>query len=106
MYQDVTSAFNQPCVCLLSPTAPLVEVRNGGLLTLFLHSPLAGVCVLCGIHNPSVQVLHRSVDMMTSVIVHVANNMLSAKLGIRGGGREREKVSMMCEFNISSCAFI
>ncbi|XP_078464966.1 protein SCAI isoform X4 [Lampetra planeri] len=54
-YKGVYSPFGVPLLCLLSPTScpkHLTGSGGGGLLTLFLACPVAGIACLCGIGGP------------------------------------------------------
>ena len=50
-FEHITSVFQRPLVCLLSPPQPVPHAPDsrqvGSLFTLFLHSSILGYCTLC-----------------------------------------------------------
>jgi hypothetical protein len=49
----------------------LAEPRSGGLLTLFLHSPVAALCALAGVHAPAEAALTAAVTRATAAIAAI-----------------------------------
>ncbi|KAJ2813972.1 hypothetical protein H4S07_000266 [Coemansia furcata] len=45
-YKDMPNLFNQPLLCLLSPTQYPITSNSGSIYTFFLHSPIVAFCVV------------------------------------------------------------
>ncbi|KAJ2417945.1 hypothetical protein GGF41_005247, partial [Coemansia sp. RSA 2531] len=45
-YKDMPNLFNQPLLCLLSPTEYPITSSSGSIYTFFLHSPIVAFCVV------------------------------------------------------------
>ncbi|KAJ2741566.1 hypothetical protein GGI20_005102 [Coemansia sp. BCRC 34301] len=45
-YKDMPNLFNQPLLCLLSPTQYPIISSSGSIYTFFLHSPIVAFCVV------------------------------------------------------------
>ncbi|KAJ2908849.1 hypothetical protein GGI21_002475, partial [Coemansia aciculifera] len=45
-YKDMPNLFNQPLLCLLSPTQYPIASSSGSIYTFFLHSPIVAFCVI------------------------------------------------------------
>ncbi|KAJ2642706.1 hypothetical protein GGF44_001520 [Coemansia sp. RSA 1694] len=45
-YKDMPNLFNQPLLCLLSPTQYPIASSSGSIYTFFLHSPIVAFCVV------------------------------------------------------------
>ncbi|KAJ1944105.1 hypothetical protein GGF37_002352 [Kickxella alabastrina] len=45
-YLNMPNLFNQPLLCLLSPTAYPVSSSSGSIYTFFLHSPVIAFCII------------------------------------------------------------
>ncbi|KAJ2492940.1 hypothetical protein IWW37_000944 [Coemansia sp. RSA 2050] len=45
-YRDMPNLFNQPLLCLLSPTQYPMASSSGSIYTFFLHSPIVAFCVI------------------------------------------------------------
>ncbi|KAI6655496.1 hypothetical protein LOD99_1995 [Oopsacas minuta] len=64
--------FHQPFICIMSPphyptTIENTMTRGGGLLTLFLSSPLSGLCLICSIQSISTKLAHTALELITQV---------------------------------------
>ena len=64
--------FHQPFICLMSPPTYPTTIENsmtrgGGLLTLFLASPLSGICLICGIQSITTKLCHTALQLITQV---------------------------------------
>ncbi|KAI9471544.1 hypothetical protein LPJ55_002136 [Coemansia sp. RSA 990] len=64
-YRNIPNLFNQPLLCLLSPTTYPVQTNTGNIYTFFLHSPIVAFCVIAQITTMSAgkwTQLHRMFD--------------------------------------------
>ncbi|KAJ2842691.1 hypothetical protein IWW36_005818 [Coemansia brasiliensis] len=52
-YRNIPNLFNQPLLCLLSPTAYPIQTNTGNIYTFFLHSPIVAFCVIAQITTMS-----------------------------------------------------
>ena len=73
--------FHQPFICLMSPahyptTIEKYMARGGGLFTLFISSPLQGLCLICGIQSLTAKLAHTALQVITQ-IEDIAFNTLS-----------------------------
>ena len=64
--------FHQPFICLMSPPSYPTTIENnmtrgGGLLTLFLTSPLSGISLICGIQSLTTQLSNTALQLITQV---------------------------------------
>ena len=64
--------FHQPFICLMSPPSYPTTIENsmtrvGGLLTLFLTSPLSGISLICGIQSLTTKLSHTALQLITQV---------------------------------------
>ena len=66
------STFRQPLICLVAPSHYPTTIENrltrgGGLLTLFICSPLLGLCLICGISSLTSKLAHKALGMISRV---------------------------------------
>ena len=64
--------FHQPFICLVSPVYYPVTIENymtrgGGLLSLFISSPLQALCVTCGIQSLSAKLASSALQSITQI---------------------------------------
>eukprot|EP00698_Gefionella_okellyi_P015892 TRINITY_DN4513_c0_g1_i1.p1 TRINITY_DN4513_c0_g1~~TRINITY_DN4513_c0_g1_i1.p1 ORF type:complete len:568 (+),score=115.97 TRINITY_DN4513_c0_g1_i1:85-1788(+) len=71
-FQGLCSPYQQPLIVLLAPQTQLLDPRIGGELTLFLHSPLAALCAVCGVPLPPPVILQQAVQKMTEILQSIA----------------------------------
>jgi len=78
-FKSLTSVFVCPLVCLMSPTSipSSIKLSNGNLFTLFLNSPLAGLCSLIGVKDVSYQ-LFESLHNQMQIILHKIHQLLTS----------------------------
>ncbi|KAJ1809980.1 hypothetical protein LPJ75_004289, partial [Coemansia sp. RSA 2598] len=52
-YKNIPNLFNQPLLCLLSPSSYPITSNSGSIYTFFLHSPVTAFCIVSRINAVS-----------------------------------------------------
>ncbi|KAJ1642883.1 hypothetical protein LPJ64_005293, partial [Coemansia asiatica] len=52
-YKNIPNLFNQPLLCLLSPSSYPITSNSGSIYTFFLHSPMIAFCIVSRINTIS-----------------------------------------------------
>ncbi|KAJ2707048.1 hypothetical protein FB645_001024 [Coemansia sp. IMI 203386] len=52
-YKNIPNLFNQPLLCLLSPSSYPITSNSGSIYTFFLHSPVTAFCIISHISTVS-----------------------------------------------------
>ena len=69
-FKTFPKVFNQPFICLMSPTEYPSTVKDttqiGGLFTLFLHAPLKGITFICDLNQINADVWSKSIEIADS----------------------------------------
>ncbi|XP_062516124.1 protein SCAI-like [Corticium candelabrum] len=82
-FSSMPRLFGQPLICLLAPrNFPSTfqdTSRTGGLLTLFLYSPLIALCYVCGIADIRFSLWEQCQKHVKKTLLHVRNLILHSK---------------------------
>jgi hypothetical protein len=74
-FSSIPVLFGQPLVCLLAPKhLPSTfqdTSRAGGLLTLFLHSPLVAFCYVSSITDVQLSLWQQCQELVTKVMLQI-----------------------------------
>jgi hypothetical protein len=85
VFQQIPRYFGQPLMVLMSPQdtpAGLRELRNeGGLFTLFLHSPLAAFCLICNVASLPIQHWERCERYVEQFLIEASQLVLRSRCG-------------------------
>ncbi|KAJ2809321.1 hypothetical protein H4R20_000224 [Coemansia guatemalensis] len=88
-YKNMPNLFNQPLLCLLSPTSYPLPASAGSIYTFFLHSPMVAFCVVSQITSMTASkwtglesLANEMEDLILELInTHVKQNSLRKFLG-------------------------
>ncbi|KAI7863893.1 hypothetical protein BDF14DRAFT_1839553 [Spinellus fusiger] len=80
-FKNIPNLFDQPVMCLLSPTEYPSSVQDkseiGSLFTLFLHTPLLGFCSISDIGNLDQDKWDECVTMISNMERKIGDSLLS-----------------------------